>query len=210
MGRGMYSILSYQDAPFSPGPDDAEANPCSKYRNDDVWGALQPALQLVTRILNSRHPHYRDIMDANTRQLIPDEQDPRHGEEWGEELTVTHLTRMVKRDNIDMKKTHPEIRKLHEMGYDWETNVRRLVDATLHFEIGGCHFCAITGEYSDEMTYGYNYKYEDQEAMFPRSYNIISIAAEMIWPLLIPETSKSEKLVASFLIAAVILHELTV
>ncbi|KAK7748218.1 hypothetical protein SLS62_008769 [Diatrype stigma] len=188
-------------------PLNGERKEWDAYRNDDVWEALQPALQLVTRILNSEHPHYRDLMDVNTRQLLDEEHDPRYEPGYTRNITTVNLTKMVKRANIDEDNTHDEIIALRKMGYDWEENVKRLMNRTLMFEIGACHFCALSGEYSDDLIYGYNYRYEEKSPR--RSCNILSLAAEMIWPLLIPETSQSEKLTASFLIAVVILHELS-
>lgn len=180
--------------------------------NDDVWNALQPALQLLTRLLNSEHPHFRDLMDGNTRQPIPAYQDFRaHNEEDaddgpGELAQTDFLTKFVPKHKIDLSQSYESIRWLASIGFDWEGHVKRIMDDTFTMDIISSRWDPSNTVMMDYQAYGMNYRIGRSAT----AQNIVCVSAELIWPLLQPGISESEKLSASFIIASVLLHEIAV
>ncbi|KAI0832294.1 hypothetical protein F5Y06DRAFT_189187 [Hypoxylon sp. FL0890] len=147
----------------------------------------------------------QSLMDLRTRQPIPPEWDNRPMEE----RKTTHLTRIVPIDKIDMNLTYPQIRYLDTWGLRWPEYSWRLLSRMLRLNIGSCWISPVPTEdqgASDEkeITYGLTQiKVPDQNSPYVR----VQIAAELIWPLLVPEYSQTEKMTASFVIAATLLHE---
>jgi hypothetical protein len=68
-----------------------------------------------------------------TRTRIPPAQDLRRNK--GAET----LTKYALEKDIDLGLTYDELRRLHEQGYDWKTNVLKTVlDKYLRLDIGSC------------------------------------------------------------------------
>ncbi|KAI0442924.1 hypothetical protein F4803DRAFT_575044 [Xylaria telfairii] len=186
--------------------------------NDVIWEALQPALRLVSMVLANKPPHLEAIMNMNTRQPIP------LAEGELEERFPPNMTRYVLEEDIDMDKTYPAIRRLHEVyNYDWKANVLRVLEHTFVLDIESAY------------TLGHPYVINETNSNDPHkdfwfgscathkrfapppevvggddSMIIIKLAADVIWPLLVPQYSKSEKLATSFVIASTLLHEFAV
>ncbi|KAI5861523.1 hypothetical protein GGS23DRAFT_611513 [Durotheca rogersii] len=177
-------------------------------RNDVVWEALQPALQMVSRILYSNPPGLEALMDMRTRRPAPAEDD------WRKDPETPFVPIYTLMDKIDMDKTFEGIRFLASMGYDWRANTMRMLEQTLRLDL--CSAFLNPEESDDE---------DDNEKMFPAAYSFhfgitkmtrlgrdsyitCNLAIELIWPLLVPEYSQSEKLTVSFLIASTLIHEL--
>lgn len=74
-------------------------------------------------------------------------------------------------------------------------------DAKRKNHIGGRRFSPS----QDQGCYGFT----EKSASPPGVFNI-HISAQLIWPLLVPEYSESEKLCSHFMIAVTLLHELMV
>ncbi|KAI8623431.1 hypothetical protein F5Y19DRAFT_481708 [Xylariaceae sp. FL1651] len=172
--------------------------------NDSLWDALQPALRLVSKVIDSYHPHLEAILNMNTRQPIAPHLDQRT------DPTTPSMTKYVLEEDIDMDETYDEIRELHDVhGYDWKTNVLRLLYNCLILDIGSCYartgYSAqyISGVHTTDLTYGFTQTTENG----PSAWITLRIGAELIWPLLVPQYSKSEKMACSFLIASTLLHE---
>lgn len=152
-------------------------------------------------------------MDMTTRQIILPEHDPRNGDKWDDDSRTTeHISCFVRKEIIDSNLQFDGIKKLAALGYDWEGNVMRLMDERLSLEIGGAHFDSLKGKYTTGPTYGYNYLYSSVEGRpgVQTHTNIVTLSAEMLWPMLVPQISASEKIVASFALATTLLHELSV
>ncbi|KAI1383738.1 uncharacterized protein F4822DRAFT_440000 [Hypoxylon trugodes] len=175
-------------------------------RNDKVWEALQPALQMVTRVLNSEHPHIKALMDLRTRTKVDPARDGRINPK------TTHITKYDDIDKIDLSDTWNEILTLAAMGFDWPLHVNKVLEKCLTIDLGSC-FMEPTEEHGPDtvdgakdaydMSYGFTYFTNAG----PDSQILMSIGAELVWPLLMPQYSQSEKLSASFAIASTILHE---
>ncbi|KAI1373333.1 hypothetical protein F4677DRAFT_228627 [Hypoxylon crocopeplum] len=175
--------------------------------NDALWTAMQPALQLVTRVLNSGPPGLHALMDMRTRLPLPAEKDAREEPETPSIPTYRNI------EEMDMDKTFPQIRRLHELGFDWIGKTYMILHTALYFDIGTVHLepmqsdnpAAVDGVMElKNMAYGFS-KY----AMGGLGTEItINVGAELLWPLLAPQLSQSEKLMTSFGVASTILHEI--
>ncbi|KAI0188642.1 hypothetical protein EV127DRAFT_497202 [Xylaria flabelliformis] len=183
--------------------------------NDALWEALQPALRLVSIVLAKHHPHLEAIMNLNTRQPIL----PKEGEEDLTKFPPTD-TRYVLEKDINMSKTYPAIRQLHEVhNYDWKANVLRVLDRALKLDIDSAYTLAkphdmkegIDVDAHSDFTYASTSTHRTWAApnQEPSPYETIKIklAADMLWPLLVPQYSKSEKMTISWVIASTLLHE---
>ncbi|KAK7981507.1 hypothetical protein PG988_003745 [Apiospora saccharicola] len=178
------------------------------HRNPAVWEALQPALQLVTRVLNTNPMFWRSLKDLRTRRKVDPKLDPRKVEDQ----RTPYLQKMIRLDEIktpgedgydeDYDDRWPELDDLAEAGFDYCDHVDRLLANHLELGFGSGYLddegkpCSFTYGRTGVMNYGVDTKID------------IMIAAELLWPLLVPVYSSSEKLCASYMIATTILHEL--
>ncbi|KAI1077882.1 hypothetical protein F5B20DRAFT_245791 [Whalleya microplaca] len=172
--------------------------------NDLLWNALQPALQLVTRVINSGPPGLNSLIDMRTRQPLDASKDGR------EEPETPFITRFVQTKDIDMDKTYPGIRNLNAMGYDWNENTMRVLDRCFRLDICSAYISPGQSE-EDKPTEReqQSYAYGCTTSMPAKTDSTITsyISAEIIWPLLVPQYSQSEKMSSSFQIASTLLHE---
>ncbi|KAK8127368.1 hypothetical protein PG984_008476 [Apiospora sp. TS-2023a] len=178
------------------------------HRNPTVWEALQPALQLVTRVLNTNPMFWRCLKDLRTRRKVDPKLDPRKAEDQ----VTPYLQKMIRLDEIkmpgedgyeeDYDARWPELDDLAEDGFDYPYHVDRLL--ANHLELGfNSGFLDDDGQKCD-FTYGHT----GMIGVGVDTKIQIMIAAELLWPLLVPVYSSSEKLCASYIIATTILHEL--
>ncbi|KAJ8121173.1 hypothetical protein O1611_g10170 [Lasiodiplodia mahajangana] len=171
--------------------------------NDALWDALKPAMRLLSKVFSKRPPVLEALMDMTTRQPLPPESDGRLSPD-----TPT-LVKYVLQEDADLSLTYPAIRRLHEVHkYDWRGNVLRVLADILVLDIDwGFDLGRESGKenLADDshahFTYGSTGYYSKAKRIR------IRIAGELIWPLLVPQYSASEKLVCSFTIATVLLHE---
>ncbi|KAK6827645.1 hypothetical protein PG987_010986 [Apiospora arundinis] len=178
------------------------------HRNPMVWAAIQPALQLVTRVLQTDPPLWRSIRDLRTRRKVDPRLDPRSAED----SRTPYLQKMIRQDEIkqpgdqgyqeDLDDRWEAIETIASHGFDFTYHVDRLTLNHLEFSFGtGC---------MDEEGKPTNFEYGRTTLINAGldSKIQIAIAAELVWPLLIPIYSSSEKLCASYVLATTILHEL--
>lgn len=179
---------------------------CKEYdvhRNAELWTAMQPALQLVSKVLKSKPPFWTALKDLRTRSAIPEENDPRPVED-----RRTHrLIRVRLLDEAledDAAQDWPILYQLAEQGLDYEAAVDFVLQKKLQMEI-------VSGHMSDGK-YGEDFRYGATAASLEGENSAIRccLSAELLWPLLVPNFSSSEKLAVSFFIAATLLHELMV
>ncbi|KAI0134874.1 hypothetical protein F4814DRAFT_399206 [Daldinia grandis] len=177
--------------------------------NDTLWTAMQPALLLLSRMLLSGHPGIRDLMDLRTRYKIPNDQATER-----ENPTTPDLVgyRPMEKTVLNLENSWPEMIQLSNMGYDFIENVWRVLFYSLRFEISCAWFeptesderDAVDGvKESSSLVYGVT----QSSGRGPDTVITIWIAAELIWPLLVPQYSQSEKVTASFLVASTLMHE---
>ncbi|KAI1101674.1 hypothetical protein F4804DRAFT_291271 [Jackrogersella minutella] len=170
--------------------------------NDTLWQALQPALQLVTKVINGKHPALEALMDLRTRRRIPADKDIRTKPEtpfmwtYGPQYTTRREDMLL------------PVRQLDEEGWVWSTHIMATLRAVLSVDIGSVFLSSTPGE-DGQLNEFSAIAYGTTRCMpaGPDSKIVISIGAELIWPLLVPQLSQSEKLVTSFAIATTLLHE---
>ncbi|KAI1134770.1 hypothetical protein F5Y05DRAFT_416927 [Hypoxylon sp. FL0543] len=172
--------------------------------NDAVWQALQPALQLATKVLNGKPAILENLMDLRTRQPVPEELDQRP---LGEREAPT-LTKIVPLEQIDMTRTYPEIRGLHELGFKWPDRTWQVLNKYLWLEIGSCWISPCpNADGKTEEHEGFTYGVTRADSSGGTERIVISLPAELIWPLMEPAFSQSEKMATSYLLATTLLHE---
>ncbi|KAI1857434.1 hypothetical protein JX265_011169 [Neoarthrinium moseri] len=164
--------------------------------NDRVWDALQPALQIVSRILRQRPRVWEALKDLRTRQKIDSSYDTR------EDPRTTHLVKMVAVDDINLDLCWEPVQRLTELGFNSVQRVEEVLDGAVTYTIGTGFMDLYGGNNKeDAFTYGITGGFESQDIE-------IRLAAELVWPLLVPEYSNSEKLAASWSVASTLLHEI--
>lgn len=177
-----------------------------------IWAALQPALQLVTRVLHTKPAFWQSIKDLRTRRKIDPNLDPRDEEDQ----RTPFLQKIIRQDEIpepgdanyaaDVDMRYSILEDLANQGFDFVKHVDRLMQSKIELALGPAF---LDDGKSTTFVYGRTSLNIDPNDK-PASYINVSIAAELVWPLLIPIYSSSEKLCASYVIATTILHELMV
>lgn len=180
------------------------------HRNPAIWDAIQPALQLVTRVLQTNPMFWRCIKDLRTRRKIDPNLDPREDEDQ----RTPFLQKMIRLDEMkepgdygydeDVDNRWQELDDLADAGYDYEYHVDRI--------LGNCLQVGFGSAYIDENGKPTAFTYGHTNLNLAGTDTKISIflATELVWPLLIPVYSSSEKLCASYILATTLLHELMV
>lgn len=183
---------------------DGRCNEWDVHNNVQLWAALQPALQLVTKVLKSGLPFWRAVKDLRTRTAIPTELDPRPEEDRATPRLVR--IRPLEEALADgAVQDWPVLYDLVEQGLDYEKAVDYVLRKTLKLDIG-------SGYLSNNGRRRSDYRHGETSVIRLGQDSTIKteISAEILWPLLVPNYSDSEKLTTSFLVAAVLLHELMV
>ncbi|KAK8080782.1 hypothetical protein PG997_008600 [Apiospora hydei] len=178
------------------------------HRNPTIWAALQPALQLVTRVLQTNPMFWRSLKDLRTRRKIDARLDPR----GPDEQRTAFLQKFIPLDEIpqpgdrgyrrDFDRRYWALEELAAAGFDFAYHVDRLLLNHLHIGICG-GFVDVDGK-PDSFVFGRT----SISFAGPDSSIYVNISAELIWPLLVPLYSSSEKLSTSYIVATTILHEL--
>ncbi|KAK8042854.1 hypothetical protein PG994_013337 [Apiospora phragmitis] len=178
------------------------------HRNPTLWAALQPALQLVTRVLYTNPMFWRSIRDLRTRRKVDPRLDPRDPATQA----TPFLQKMIRLDEIkqpgdtgyaaDRDACWQELDDLAAAGFDYTYHVDRLLLERLELGIG-------PGFIDEEgKPAGFVYGRTSLLMAGPDSKIRVNISAELVWALLVPMYSSSEKLCASYIVATTLLHEI--
>lgn len=181
--------------------------------NDTLWTALQPALQLVTQVLNSQHP--ATWVWADIRKLRPIE-DSRRGSSrrYWKFYTSSDL-------GVDVASLNGEALNWAEFinicasGFDTTAYVCEILKRTIEWRIGSnWRIFNVNSDGTDDYDGGsraYGTTTVERQGNSQPPFKIqIWIAAEYLWPLLADEYSTAENAACSMYIAATMLHELAV
>ncbi|KAI2464273.1 hypothetical protein F4781DRAFT_81036 [Annulohypoxylon bovei var. microspora] len=171
--------------------------------NDDLWTALEPALRLVSLVLASNPPFLDSIMDLRTRKRIDPARDQRSDPE------TPFLYSYNPTEDIDMTQVPYEIDALDRRGFNWIDTTWDVLHRTFRLDISSGYLNLEKDQ--DQMTVqemvSYTYGTTRSAMAGPDSCIFVNVNAELIWPLLMPQYSWSEKMTASFQIASTLLHE---
>ena len=169
-----------------------------------LWNALQPALQLATRLMEAKEPFYDALRDVRKWCFVDPSLDIRSDAE-----KQTH--RLVKfcRDPPYGKTIAGSLNLRPSPTFDpaalsWRVLERDCVirlcgcqymmkPESTEFKLGACQGCAWAAEASD-----------------PHKPIVITIGFEPVLPLLTNRYSESEKMMASYILALTITHEFVV
>ncbi|KAK4454255.1 hypothetical protein QBC34DRAFT_392922 [Podospora aff. communis PSN243] len=188
--------------------------------NDLIWAAMQPAILLATRILETNPPFWMTIMDPFNLRHVPKERDPMHGKR--DVQLVSFFDRFA-------HGAPPPTEQMNKL--DQEESVGRDFYKVIAWYLG--NFLDLDIMSTRQMRTGQ----EDPASIvppaattwgvtfpIPRASNKpstmpglrpaaeirvrLAISAEVIWPLLVPGYSLAEKANCSFKLANTLCHEL--
>lgn len=86
-----------------------------RQQNDELWNALQPSLQLVTKVLRSEHPFWKAISSIYHMRPVPIEKDGRTQEEKADPTYRPYVSIWYE---IDRDKMYPAARSLMDQNFD--------------------------------------------------------------------------------------------
>jgi hypothetical protein len=181
-------------------------------KNDHVWDVLQPALQLVTRFLKTDHPYFVALLDAKSRRIIDASRLL-----FGKESTVNTNWISFTADFDPTKGStweNPEqlgaacIAEIDDYDFDLAAAAANFLKDRLSFQIFSSNSTWQKGQLMDEIIWGLTETFGQRDPM--GAGITISIGAEMVWPLLIPEFTPAEKASCTMMIVATMLHEFAV
>ncbi|KAK3502410.1 hypothetical protein B0T13DRAFT_534090 [Neurospora crassa] len=159
--------------------------------DEELWTVLQPALQLVTRVLQMDHPFWRACLDSLCGIEVP----PHRKSKKHKDKKLIYIDPNEPKDWFAKQGTH--MRANLALSYIQE-RISLSIKSNRQFVAG-------QGPGRDDMT-GETQPYHRNDAVNFRLE--VAIAAEIMWPLLVPQYTIVEKQNCSLVIATVILHEL--
>ncbi|KAG8162184.1 hypothetical protein KVR01_007949 [Diaporthe batatas] len=175
--------------------------------NDEVWGALQPVLRLMSKVLYSQHPFWRSMCDIYklkpmdmSRVPVPPPNaalQPEEGaappipQEFWDRLSTLHY-------EVEDRDMYPEAKALRDSGFQAEQVVNNILRAYVRF--------TFTDTVSDGAYAWTRVRLGVREGVSDEI--LVELSPESVWPLILPSYSKSEKFVVATALAGVILHEL--
>ncbi|KAL2284815.1 hypothetical protein FJTKL_08644 [Diaporthe vaccinii] len=170
-----------------------EKRPWDVQQNDELWNALQPALQLVSKVLLAEHPFWKAVLSIYHMRPVPVEKDGRTQLQKADPTYKPYVSIWY---DIDRDKMYPTARTLMDQKFDSTAATLEILTRLLKFSIAR----------SDSRTSSASTRIGGFEP-HNRSIRIV-LNANNIWPLLVPDYSVSEKISVSFFVAKLILHEL--
>ena len=162
--------------------------------NDELWEAMRPALLLVSKVLEEKPEFLNAIVRIWDFKTIPPSRDTRPNKQFP----------LSTFDIVPPPANHPDLwpeaQFLRPMGDKyvdaiWEILTR---DMRLHV-LNNTDSCGITH---------HDFNVVVDKTMLPNCFIVVN--AKLIYPLLVPGYSSSEKVMTSYYLAATILHEIAV
>ncbi|KAJ4405927.1 hypothetical protein N0V85_004594, partial [Neurospora sp. IMI 360204] len=159
--------------------------------DEELWKALQPALQLVTRVLQMDHPFWRACLDSLCGIEVP----PHRKSKKHKDKRLIYIDPNEPKDWFAKQGSH--MRASLALEY---------IQERIGFSIKSSHQFTLAYKWGGDELFGETQPFHRRDAVNFRLE--VAIAAEMMWPLLVPEYTIVEKQNCSLVIATVILHEL--
>lgn len=94
-----------------------EATDTLGQENDELWAALQPSLQLVSKVLESGHPFWKAMLSLYHLRPVPEEKDGRTDEQKASQDYRPYISVCYENDRSQM---YPSARELKDVGFDSE------------------------------------------------------------------------------------------
>ncbi|TLD18055.1 hypothetical protein PspLS_10513 [Pyricularia sp. CBS 133598] len=175
--------------------------------DDRVWDALAPALRVLSYIFYVEPPAWQALWNLYTRFQIDPRRDP-----WNAVLK-TQIPPSAFQGRVgweafpnDERSRFESLAGLHAAGVNLTGGVKTIVENCLRLSIGSCHRGKNVPPHQREHAHGVTYIHENGPALKDTEIRII-IGAELLWPLLSPDTTESEKISCSFAVTCTLLHE---
>ncbi|KAK5658287.1 hypothetical protein OQA88_2262 [Cercophora sp. LCS_1] len=182
--------------------------------DDFLWAALQPALQLATRMLKSDHPYWSNLGHFYNRNMIDPSRDPYMFADptkvWarvvGQDVILMNM-HDIEHDEGTWEEA-PVIAKLKGLDIKFEEIIGRSMRKRLRFHIRSAYNMS-----SDDKNLAEHSAPTWGECCWNNGDYLngaisLCIACEGVWPLLCPEISRTEKAFVSWQLATTICHEL--
>ena len=166
--------------------------------NDEVWEAMEPALMLVTRVLKEKPEFLNGLLSIWDHKIVPPQRDNRPQCEKSSYPLRTFDTVPTSESDPSV---WPDTQFLRPIGEKFISAAWGLLAKELRFILHG-------GIGQLGATYTPRERFTDWENN-PPTIDIV-INAKLVFPLLVPGYSQSEKTMASFSLANTILHEIGV
>jgi hypothetical protein len=162
--------------------------------NDDLWEAIRPALLLVSKVLEGRPEYLNAVCRVWEHKRVPIARDPR----------TARNRPLLAFDTVPPASTDPglfaELQFIRNFPETFVNAVWEVVARDVRWSIlGNLHPCAITTNWPDQVN-----------NLNARPLHYIILNADSIYPLVVSEYTSSERIISSFHLAAIMLHELAV
>lgn len=170
--------------------------------NDRLWNAMQPALQLATRMLLTNHPCIVGMQDVTNRYRVPDHlYKNRRGQDPDE------VKYKIKSDQQPHDPEHVRAAQRLQScpGFSAPAASQRALERVMDLKLQSA-FYSSGGEYKDHcIARTFMHGISHREGTIK-----VTIDAELLWIVISDKYSKSEKMVASLVFAAALVHEMMV
>ncbi|TLS27049.1 hypothetical protein PpBr36_04945 [Pyricularia pennisetigena] len=175
--------------------------------DDRVWNALAPALQMLSYIFDADPPAWKGLRNLYTRFQVDPQRDP-----WNAVLK-SQIRPSAFQGRVgweafpnDDRSRFEDLAALHAAGVNLTAGVEAIVKSCLRLSIGSCHRGKTLPPHQREPAHGVSYIHQNGPAIKDTEIRIV-IGAELLWPLLSPDTTESEKISCSFVVSCTLLHE---
>lgn len=169
-----------------------------RQHNDDLWAAMQPALRLVSKVLDQKPAFLSAAVRVWDRKIVQPFRDKRPPSSSGNRMSL-HTFDLLPPEPVGLN-PYKELDFLRTPYYE------DLVDAMWEFIEDNVQWCV----QGDPGCWAITSTYIWPRPTHARINQVILINADILMPLLEPSYSESEKLSASFVLASTMLHELAV
>lgn len=190
--------------------------------NPVVWQALQPALQLLSKLLKANHPIMLAWLDLRKLRPVDDHRDITENAKFKKYMKKPQAKKAgiarayffsvwpefsgLQEDLDDLSKTWDDMRAICRSDFDTSSYAFEILQATVLWEFSSAYQVGLP----DISASGSTSLFPNESGTGPPFRIHIEISSNMVWPLLVDEYSATEKAAASFLIANTMLHELCV
>ncbi|RSL63094.1 hypothetical protein CEP54_005366 [Fusarium duplospermum] len=167
--------------------------------NDRVWDAIQPALQLTTRMLHTNHPFTTSMQDITNRYKVPG-----HLYQYRVGQDPWEVKFKAKPDPHPLDPAHlMNARRLQNVQFSARAISRRTLKRVLTLRLESAFYS--TGKFEDHCIARTTFLNGISDKNSPIQ---ITIDAELVWMILSDKYSKSERMMASLVLASTLAHEM--
>ena len=170
--------------------------------NDRLWNAMQPALQLATRMLLTNDPCIVGLQDVTNRYRVPDHLYKNRTGQDPDEVKFK-----IKSDQQPLDPEHlPGAQRLQSCpGFSAPAVSQRALERVMDLKLQSA-FYSSGGKYKEHCI-ARTFMHGVASVNGPIK---VTIDAELLWMVMSDKYSKSEKMMASLVFAAALVHEMMV